>query len=110
MAFALETLLTKNFEFYGTDTKYDICFEHKGFKLSTLEIHQLCQFTCHTKISTSKSKSFSNSNKLAKARKMRRPPGTLGLKKFGPVKFGSKKFGPKIFLLIFLLNWTILKK
>ena len=42
MAFALETLLTKNFEFYSTDTKYDICFEHKGFKLSALESHQLC--------------------------------------------------------------------
>ena len=26
------------------------------------------------------------SNKLAKARKMRKPPGTLGLKKFGPGK------------------------
>ena len=26
-------------------------------------------------------------NKLAKARKMRKPPGTLGLKKFGPGKF-----------------------
>ena len=25
-------------------------------------------------------------NKLAKARKMRKPPGTLGLKKFGPEK------------------------
>ena len=25
-------------------------------------------------------------NKLAKARKMRKPPGTLGLKKFGPGK------------------------
>ena len=27
---------------------------------------------------------FSKINKLAKARKMRKPPGTLGLKKFGP--------------------------
>ena len=26
-------------------------------------------------------------NKLAKAWKMRKPPGTLGLKKFGPGKF-----------------------
>ena len=26
-------------------------------------------------------------NKLPKARKMRKPPGTLGLKKFGPGKF-----------------------
>ena len=31
-------------------------------------------------------------NKLAKARKMRKPPGTLGLKKFGPGKFWVKKF------------------
>ena len=30
-------------------------------------------------------------NKLAKARKMRKPPGTLGLKKFRPGKFGVKK-------------------
>ena len=36
------------------------------------------------------------SNKLAKARKMRKPPGTLSLKKFGLGNFGSKKFGPKI--------------
>ena len=30
-------------------------------------------------------------NKLAKARKMRKPPGTLGLKKFGPGKLWVKK-------------------
>ena len=30
-------------------------------------------------------------NKLAKARKMRKPPGTLGLKKFGPGKIWVKK-------------------
>ena len=35
-------------------------------------------------------------NKLAKARKMRKPPGTLGLKKFGLGNLWSKKFGPKI--------------
>ena len=35
-------------------------------------------------------------NKLAKARKMRKPPGTLGSKKFGRVSFASKKFGPQI--------------
>ena len=36
-------------------------------------------------------------NKLAKARKMRKQPGTVGLKKFWPGKrFGSKMFGPKI--------------
>ena len=45
-----------------------------------------------------------NVNNLAKARKMRKPPGTLGLSFFGLGKsFGSKKFGPKIFVLIFLL-------
>ena len=32
-----------------------------------------------------------NLNKLAKARKMRKPPGTLCLKKFGPGKFWVKK-------------------
>ena len=32
-----------------------------------------------------------NRNKLAKARKMRKPPGTLGLKKFGPGKLRVKK-------------------
>ena len=37
-----------------------------------------------------------NRNKLAKARKMRKPPGTLGLKSLGQVSFGSKKFGPNI--------------
>ena len=30
-------------------------------------------------------------NKLAKARKMRKPPDTLGLKKFRPGKFGVEK-------------------
>ena len=35
-------------------------------------------------------------NKLAKARKMRKPPGSLGLKKFGPGKILVKKFGLKI--------------
>ena len=30
-------------------------------------------------------------NKLAKARKMRKPPGTLSLKKFGPGEFGVEK-------------------
>ena len=30
-------------------------------------------------------------DKLAKARKMHKPPGTLGLKKFGPGKFWVKK-------------------
>ena len=30
-------------------------------------------------------------NKLAKARKMRKPPGTPGLKKFRPGKFGVEK-------------------
>ena len=35
-------------------------------------------------------------NKLAKARKMRKPPGTLGLKSLGRVSFGLKKFGPNI--------------
>ena len=30
-------------------------------------------------------------NKLANARKMRKPAGTLGLKKFGPIKFWVKK-------------------
>ena len=30
-------------------------------------------------------------NKLAKARKMRKPPGTLGLKKFGPGKYWVTK-------------------
>ena len=35
-------------------------------------------------------------NKLAKARKMRKPPGTLSLKRLGWVTYKSKKFGPKI--------------
>ena len=35
-------------------------------------------------------------NKLTKAWKTRKSLGTLGLKKFGPVKFWSEKFGPKI--------------
>ena len=34
-------------------------------------------------------------NKLAKARKTRKSPGTLGLKSFGRVSFGSKKFGQR---------------
>ena len=33
----------------------------------------------------------SSINKLAKARKMRKPPGTPGLKKFGPGKFWVEK-------------------
>ena len=33
----------------------------------------------------------STKNKLAKARKMRKPPGTLGLKKFRLGKFGVEK-------------------
>ena len=35
-------------------------------------------------------------NKLAKARKMRKPLGTLDLKKFGPGKSWVEKFCPKI--------------
>ena len=35
---------------------------------------------------------------------------TWSLKNLGRVSFGSKKFGPKIFLLIFSLNWIILRK
>ena len=54
--------------------------------------------------------SHNGENKLAKARKMRKPAGTLGLKKFGPVSFGSKKFGPKILLLIFLLKFYFFLK
>ena len=38
-----------------------------------------------------KNKDKDKVNKLAKARKMRKPPGTLGLKKFGPGKFWVKK-------------------
>ena len=38
-----------------------------------------------------------SSNKLAKARKIRKSPGTLGLKKFGAGKLWIEKFGPKIF-------------
>ena len=49
-------------------------------------------------------------NKVAKARKMRKPPGTLGLKKFGPGRLRVKKIGPKILLLTFSLIWTILRK
>ena len=37
-------------------------------------------------------------NKLAKARKTRKSPATLGLKKFGRGKIWVKKVGPKIFL------------
>ena len=34
---------------------------------------------------------YFSANKLAKARKMRKPPGTLRLKKFGPGKFWVEK-------------------
>ena len=38
-------------------------------------------------------------NKLAKARKTRKSPGTLGLKKFGPGKLWFKKvWAPNIFI------------
>ena len=49
--------------------------------------------------------SRSNENKLAKARKTRKLPGTLGSKKFGPGKLWVEKVWPKIFLLIFSLNF-----
>ena len=42
-----------------------------------------------------KSESKTELNKLAKARKMRKLTGTLGLKKFWPGNFWVKKFGPK---------------
>ena len=36
-------------------------------------------------------------NKLAKARKTRKSPGTLGLKNFGPGKLWFEKFGTNFF-------------
>ena len=56
------------------------------------KLHQMCSNYISFSIGF-----FYSINKLAKARKMRKPPGTLGLKKFWPGKrFGSKMFGPKI--------------
>ena len=53
----------------------------------------LCILECKPKdekyMSYMRNESFLN--KLAKARKMRKPPGTLGLKKFRPGKFGVEK-------------------
>ena len=44
----------------------------------------LCVYECHPPWEmTNISLSNANCNKLAKARKMRKPPGTLSLKKFG---------------------------
>ena len=48
--------------------------------------------------------------KLAKARKTRTSPSTLGLKKFGPGKLWVEKVWAQIFFsTIFSLNWTILR-
>ena len=53
---------------------------------------------------------FAKFNKLAKVRKMRKPPGKLSLKKFGPGKPRVKKVWAKNILWIFSLNWTILRR
>ena len=53
---------------------------------------------CETRVEKKK-------NKLAKARKIRSV-----WKSLGRLSSGSKKFGRKIFLSIFSLNWTILRK
>ena len=45
---------------------------------------------------------FEMFNKLAKARKMRKPPGTLGLKKFGPGKLRVKKVWAQDIFIDFL--------
>ena len=46
-------------------------------------------------------------NKLAKARKTRKSPGTLGLKNFGLGKVWVEKVWAQIILLTFSLNWII---
>ena len=52
---------------------------------------------------------FEMFNKLAKARKMRKPPGTLGLKKFGPGKLRVKKVWAQDILIDFLAEVDHLK-
>ena len=61
-------------------------------------------------ITAGKSKDKVNTlNKLAKARKTRKSPGTLSLNKFGPGKLWFEKVWAQFFLSISSLNWMILR-